>query len=168
MSLPRHRQGRQAEMQCGHQGGWAPGPANDLVQKGWDEVLCFLMGWWGGKVAQCAFLACHVSPLCQLITTTVWLNESAWWKVIRKDRWAAVIDLMQMPLTGDRRFNASSQKLYDCDKHTLTLAETFSSVLAEMILFCDPQCHVNSINMRAPFISRLKPTGISSVNIPPK
>lgn len=80
-------------------------------------------GWWGGKVAQCAFLTCQVSPLCQLITTTVWLNESAWWKVIRKDRWAAVIDFMQMPLTGDRRFNASSQRLYDCDKHTLTPGE---------------------------------------------
>ena len=31
----------------------------------------------------------------------------------QRDRWAAAIDFTQMPLTGDRRGNASSQKLYD-------------------------------------------------------
>lgn len=34
-----------------------------------------------------------------------------------------------------------------------SLRESILSVSVEMILFCDPKCHTNGINMRAPFIS---------------
>lgn len=68
MSRPGPGQGCQAKVRCGQPGGWAS--PSDLVQKGLDKVLHFLIreqkGW---PTVHCERV--RVSPLSQLITMTV-------------------------------------------------------------------------------------------------